>query len=196
MTELINVYPLSWPITKPRSRGVNESDFGARNIGAAVDEVLRQLRLLGATHIVISSNLRLRSDGLPLANQAQPTDRGVAVYFKIDKEPRVIACDRWSRVQDNLWAIAKDIDATRGKLRWGASTLHEAFAGYAALPQPAKADDWWVVLGLPRNTTRDRINERWRELARTHHPDAGGSDAMMATINAARDEGLKQIEER
>lgn len=191
MTNSINSYPLAWPITQPRTRSPRKSDFGPRSIGAATDEVLRQLRLLGATNIVISSDLRQRLDGLPIANQSQPPDRGVAVYFTLNKAQRVMACDRWTRIQDNLWAIAKHLDALRGQQRWGVGTLDQAFAGYAALPQPARADDWWVVLGIPQDATAERINERWRELARTHHPDAGGSDAMMATINTARDAGLR-----
>lgn len=35
---------------------------------------------------------------------------------------------------------------------------------------------------------------RMRELARSAHPDAGGSEAAMARLNAARDEGLKARE--
>lgn len=93
-------YPLSWPLAWQRTpvSKVSRSQFGERSIAAAVDEVFRQLGLLGAREIVISSNLTLRADGTPRSGQVQPSDKGVAVYFKLNKADRVLACDRWNRV--------------------------------------------------------------------------------------------------
>ena len=208
-------YPLSWPVGRPRTdrNRIVHSNFGERSISTAVSEILRQLNLMSAREIVVSTNLQLRADGLPKSNQAQPADRGVAVYFKLrtgyDQQAkreiivdRVISCDRWLLVEDNLWAIAKDIDATRGKLRWGASTVEQAFAGYAALPPAgaSKARAWWDVLGLNANIlSLDKvgatalINDMYRAKAREAHPDAGGSDEAMTQLNVARDEGLRAI---
>lgn len=191
---MTNAYPLSWPVTWPRTKYRKSSDFGAHSVAECVDEILRQLRLLSATGVVISTNLALRNDGLPRSNQANPNDSGAAVYFRLKGADRVLACDLWIKVEDNLWAIAKDIDATRGKLRWGVGTVEQAFAGYAALPAPAAADAWWVVLGIPsQRASVDEINAAWKRLMRTAHPDAGGSDEQAARINAARDEGLKAV---
>lgn len=189
-------------MSQPRTKWPTTSDFGAHTITECVEEILRQLRLIRAQNILISSNLMLRQDGLPRGGQGQPYDKGVAVYFKLSKADRVVACDKWTRIEDNMWAIAKDIDATRGKLRWGASTLDQAFAGYAALPAAGQSsgESWWSVLGFAagimpsdKATAAALINEAYRAKARTAHPDAGGSDFEMAKVNAARDEGLRVI---
>ena len=66
--------------------------------------------------------------------------------------------------------------------------MHEAFAGHVALPAP---EQWWQVLGLTAAAPVELIQRRYRELVRSAHPDTGGSEAAMARLNAARDEGLK-----
>jgi len=195
-------YPLSWPVSWARTNYRRGSDFGRHSIAECVDEITRQLKLLGATDIVISTNLRVRQDGLPYSNQAQPSDVGVAVYFKLKKADRVLACDRWIRVEDNMWSIAKHIAALRGQQRWGVGSVEQAFAGYAALPAAGQTagEAWWSVLGfttgiMPNDkaTAAVLINEAYRAKARTAHPDAGGNDFEMAKVNAARDEGLRVI---
>lgn len=190
----MNAYPLSWPVTWQRTKYRKSSDFGAHSIAECVDEILRQLRLLSATSVVISTNLALRNDGLPRSNQANPGDSGAAVYFRLKGADRVLACDRWIKVEDNLWSIAKHIDSIRGQARWGVGTVEQAFTGYAALPAPAAADTWWEVLGIPsQRASADELNAAWKRLMRTAHPDAGGSDDLAARINTARDEGLKAV---
>ena len=195
-------YPLSWPAGWPRTRFTATSGFGSHTITECVDDILRQLRLIGAQSVVISSNLVLRNDGLPRSGQGQPNDKGVAVYFKLNKADRVLACDRWTRVEDNMWAIAKHIDAMRGQQRWGVGTIEQAFTGYAALPAAGQSDQqaWWQVLGLGGNLAGMEpqmaaayINTAYKAEARKRHPDAGGSDKAMAELNVAREEGLRAI---
>jgi hypothetical protein len=45
------------------------------------------------------------------------------------------------------------------------------------------------LLGLPARKafTEEELQQGWRSAAKAAHPDAGGSDAAMAQINAARD---------
>jgi hypothetical protein len=45
-------------------------------------------------------------------------DVGVAVYFSYRNQQRCFACDRWNRIQDNMQAISKTIEALRGIERW------------------------------------------------------------------------------
>lgn len=195
-------FPLSWPAGWPRSRFAVHSSFGTHTISECVDDILRQLKLIGAQSVVISSNLILRNDGLPRSGQSQPRDAGVAVYFKLNKADRVLACDKWSRVEDNMWAIAKHIDALRGQQRWGVGTIEQAFTGYAALPPAGQGTQqaWWQVLGLGGNLAGFEpqlaaayINTAYKAEARKRHPDAGGSTEAMAALNVARDEGLKAV---
>lgn len=42
------------------------------------------------------------------------------------------------------------------------------------------------LLSLPLRYTAEELQQAWREAAKAAHPDAGGSDAAMAALNAAR----------
>lgn len=134
-------YPLDWPPAWPRCKWVQDARFGKRSLPQAVSNLMHELSLLGAKSIVISTNLALRkSDGLPKSGQCQPMDRGAAVYFELKKKPQCIPCDRWKKIEDNIWAISLSIGALRGLNRWGAKEMVDAaFTGFKALPETAGA---------------------------------------------------------
>lgn len=147
-----------------------------------------ELRRLGATRIVISSNLQVRGDGIPYAKQSKVLqDPGVAVYFRLGTAPRALACDKWLSASENMAAIAGHIEAIRAQGRYGVGTVEQAFAGYAALPPKFDA---WKVLNLPRTATREEVLEAHRNATKLNHPDVGGQTDAQARINAARDEIL------
>lgn len=191
-------YPLQWPHGRKRCerRQREHAKFNV-SFARARDNIVNEVKLLTGGRwgpdpmTVISSNVSLRRDGLPLANQRQPDDCGVAVYFLYKKRQMSFACDRWIKVEHNMQAIAKTIEALRGIARWGTGEMLEAaFTGFMALPAPGAAREWWEVLGVVRFATRDEISVAYRRLASLNHPDRGGSAAAMASINAARDQGL------
>lgn len=182
---MIEAFPLCWPDGWPRrQRHQRTSSKYEVTFLRARDELVRELNAGRARHVVISTNIPLRRDGLPLANMSEPADPGVAVYWD-DKQgkARVIACDVWRTVRENLRAVGLAYASLRQIERTGASELLErAFSGFARLPA---APDSWEVLGLQRGAAPDSINNRYRELARQHHPDRGGDSALMARINQA-----------
>lgn len=138
--------------------------------------------------VIISTNIPLRKDGLPFTNAKEPADPGVAVYFQRKGKKLCFACDKYDRVWKNMRAIQKTIEAMRGIERWGSSDmLDRAFTGFASLPAPGKRE-WWVVLGLNGTESTDQIKARFRELAKIHHPDNGGSADTFAEINNAYQE--------
>ena len=51
-------------------------------------------------------------------------------------------------------------------------------------------EDWWDILECRADATVATINSQYRARARSAHPDAGGSDAAMVRLNAARDAAL------
>jgi hypothetical protein len=51
------------------------------------------------------------------------------------------------------------------------------------------------ILGVARDATAEQIRAARRELARRHHPDAGGDPATMQRINAAAGVALSMIDE-
>jgi hypothetical protein len=186
-------FPLTWPVNRPRTGSPQHSRFEI-TLGKAIKEVSQEVTRLGGTELIISSNLPLRRDGLPLANCPAPRDRGVAVYFTYKRRPMCFACDRWLSVDENMHAIAKTIDALRGIQRWGSGQMVEqAFTGFLALAAPEQP---WQTLGLTTSRpTREQIDEAYRRLALQHHPDRPSGDAQaMAKINAARDELYRNMQ--
>jgi hypothetical protein len=186
-------YPLQWPAGLPRAKSRAVSAFGEKTIGVATRFVLGEVRRMNGSLPVLSTNLALRGDGLPYANQRQPADPGAALYFQRRGKPMVFACDRWLKIEHNIYAIGKTIEALRGIERWGSSDMMErAFVGFQALPAPKP---WWEVLGLDGpNATRSEIAIAYRRASNEAHPDRpGGSHDAMAAVNAARDEGLARF---
>ena len=74
-------YPLTWPTGRPRTRWPEVSRFDV-TLGKAVKDISDEVSRMGGSHLVLSSNLPTKRDGLPYANSRQPDDCGVAVYFK------------------------------------------------------------------------------------------------------------------
>jgi len=139
-------FPLQWPVGWKRTPAGDRKParFGVRRRDALA-RLQSELRMLGAAAEVLSTNVVLRLDGLPRSGQAAPSDPGAAVYFTLKGKPRCLACDRWTRVADNIAAIAAHVEAIRAVDRYGVGTMDQAFAGYAQLQ--AGPDDWRSVLG-------------------------------------------------
>lgn len=198
MTEVRTPFPLTWPISWPRARSRSRAKFAQKvwngrydetravTIAVARDRLQAEIDRLGARGVILSTNVELRLDGQPRSDRSEPYDPGVALYFKLKGRDTVLACDRWDRVADNITAIAKHIEAIRGMDRWGVGSIDQVFTGYQALPAP---EQWWQVLGVSPAATIDDIDQAYRKLAPTAHPDRGGSDSAMARLNAARDQG-------
>lgn len=194
MTDSVEAYPLQWPDGWPRTKSPQRSRFQV-SLRVARDELVEEIRRLGGRSVVISTNLKVRLDGLPYATQRMPDDPGVAVYFTLKGRQQCIPCDRWSKVQDNLQAIRKTVEALRGLERWGAKHMVDAaFRGFEALPGTSE-QDWWRVLGFDGpQATRESIRDRYRELVRLRHPDKGGSHEEMQRLNDAYAAALRSFE--
>jgi len=213
MVEAATPYPLCWPAQRPRrapgsrkqgrfnSRerrgGMSYSTAEPLSVSAALRRLQDELDRIGAHYAVISSNLETRLDGLPRAGQRKPADPGVALYFQLARKPHCLPCDTYQRVADNIAAIAAHIEATRAIERHGVASIAEMFAGFLALPSPDQTRPWRAVLELHRETRISpvAIEEAYRRLARERHPDQGGSDSMMAELNAARDAAKREMAE-
>lgn len=187
-------HPLHWPAGWPRAKLRKSAPF-KMGLANARDHLMNELRLMGARYIVLSSNLALRLDGLPYAKQERITDPGISVYFQWHGKQMTFACDRWDRVEDNIRAVGKTIEALRGIERWGASDMMErAFSAFEALPAPdgATAASCWDILDIPPRSSSAAIERAYRARAKTAHPDAGGSreewDQLVEAVSTAHRE--------
>lgn len=173
-------YPLQWPVGFPRTHDPENSRFKV-TLGEAIRHLYRQLELMGAAAIVVSSNMEMQPSGRPYARQRNIEDTGVAVYFVRDGRQLCVPCDKWVHVAENVRAIGLTIEALRSLDRYGAKeTVDAAFAGFAALPATAGAVDvqvrpWWEVLGVASDATQAEIHQAYRAASKRVHPNVGGS---------------------
>lgn len=204
-------WPDGWPRTIPAAReranfGKTATTYGSLkadntrdirkqkaqlNAADATARLENELERLGATDAILSTNLKLRLDGTPRSNEAEPFDVGAAVYFTLDKKPICFACDKWDRVADNIAAMAQHIDALRRIERYGVGRREQVFAGYTALPPVGgtAGGDWRVEFGFMtgEKPTLDIVEARYRSLLKSRHPDNGGSHDAVVRLNLARD---------
>src|SRR5690606_7036441 len=198
VTHQAEAYPLQWPVGWKRTVRRRRSSYQQNSFAVSRDQLLRELKLMGARYVTISSNIPLRLDGLPYANTREPNDPGIAIYWEQKGQPKSIACDRWEKSWENLRACLLAIQALRQLERCGASEILErAFQGFNALPAEGETatEHWRSVLGFSPDepVSAGAVGSRYRELARQRHPDRGGSHEAMATLNRAFAEARDEL---
>jgi hypothetical protein len=196
---MIEAYPLRWPDGWPRTNPMareSDSRFGGSGkitVGRARDRLMDELRRLGATEIVVSSNVPVRPDGLLYADNKRLDDPGIAVYFKFKRKRMVMARDGFISVAGNLRSLGLAIDGMRQLDRHGGRfMLERAFEGFLAIAPPNWRKPWREVFGIKADWHGD-ITALYREKARIRHPDAGGSDTLMAELNLAFEEARQEL---
>jgi hypothetical protein len=196
-------FPLEWPMGWKRTPIGHRRHAPFRTkktanqrltVILAIERLEYEVDALGASSPVLSTNVSLRLDGRPRSDES-PRDPGAAIYFSFKGKATVLACDRFVDVADNIAAIAGHIEALRRIERYGVGTIEQALAGYRSLPADTAAN-WRAVFGFPAEQipTLAQVDSAYKEAARTHHPDRGGTDEGMAHVNRARDYALQELE--
>lgn len=198
---MTQAFPLAWPQGWPRTpiekRG-DGSQFSRPHPNppwtwaGALDRLDREIDLLRASSVVVSSNFERDLRGNLRPGRLRPADQGIALYFTLRAKPKVMACDRFVKAEHNMRSLTLAIDAMRALERHGGGVMMErAFEGFAAIGAPG-AKDWWLVLGVAPTASVAEIEDAYRKLARERHPDkVGGSEAAMSELNLARDAARK-----
>lgn len=196
---MTTAFPLAWPPGWPRSTSKSLSPFSVKGFEINRRKVINELKLMGAGRIIISTNVPLRRDGIPYAENRRIEDPGVAVYFNHKDRPLVMARDRFWTPGENMRSIAMVIESLRAMERHGGRFMMErAFTGFAALPAPASKRTnrtWREILGLDAvtNPSAEVIGLCFTRLAKERHPDNGGSDEEIRELLLAREQALKEI---
>jgi hypothetical protein len=174
LREAITASPLYWPANQPRTQVTEGSAFGIHSVDSQTQFILAELARMGvaSAQVKISTNVRLRKDGLPYSNSGQPYDAGVAVWFQLNEVEHVLACDKWHRLEHNMRAIAKHIEALRAQERWGVGSLEQSFRGFVAIAERV-GRPWREVLGFAPESTPSlsQVKLAYRTAAKDRHPD-------------------------
>lgn len=189
---MADAYPLSWPQGWTRAKLQRASKFKATG-SKAHKFLMAELNRLGASGVVVSTNVPLKADGTMRLDR-EPLDPGVAVYFQRNGKQVVFACDQYEDMAENLQAIAKTIEAMRGIERWGAGEMMDrAFSGFKGLPdQASDGEDCWKVLDLPPMSPAHLVILVHRDLTRKLHAKQSASEEF-SRINVARDDALRAL---
>lgn len=185
----MDAFPLQWPAGYPRTERPEVGRFNTP-LSVARDGLLDEMRLMGATDVVINSNMRYRNDGMPYARQGYIEDTGVVVYFMLDGEQMYFPCDTFRQVRDNVQALRKGVAALRGFERWGLKNMAKGvFVGLKALAsgEPSKRP-WWEVLGVDSNSDPSIVKKSYRRKLKVYHPDTahdGGDHVKLDEVQAA-----------
>jgi len=201
MTE---AFPLAWPEGWKRHSGYRDSDSrfrrrysgstgGDLTVAKTRNQLLDELRQLGASDVIVSSNIPIKRDGTMYGDQRRVSDPGVAVYFKFKKRPMVMARDQFQTVAGNLRSLTLAIDAMRQLARHGGDMMMErAFTGFVSIAPPTWKKPWREVFGVKPDWKGD-IKALFKEKAMNRHPDAGGNDSLMAELNVAYEEAKQEL---
>lgn len=168
-------YPVAWPAGRRRTPaagrkpalwkhqgGAMTFDVAMKRLRDQVNAMTRQGQDWRVLEQTLSTNFELRTDGRPRRDRGAPADPGVAFFFELDGKPHVLACDRWSTVQDNIAALPPPE-------RWWQVMKVSANATCEQINAAWRA--------LARDAHPDRPN---------------GSHGAMARLNTARDTGLHE----
>lgn len=170
---MIEAYPLSWPIGYKRNNSRVDSRF--KQGAEKSQKLLRdELQRLGATHVVVSSNVMTRNDGMMYVDMSQSAiaDPGVAIYFKYKGKEVSMCCDKYRRPWENVCALANAIEGLRTIQRHEVSEfLDRAFTGFKALPHVTNSVGWWKILEVPEDADENSIVAAYRRLSKKFHPD-------------------------
>ena len=206
---MVEAYPLYWPPGWERTHPYQRRSSRFRvSQGQATNELLEAIRLIGGKYPVVSTNIKLRRDGLPYASgpySKTPEDPGVAVYFEYNKKQMCIPCDCWGTVRENIRAIGETIRVLRSIESWGAKSMMQAsFKGFEAIPDDIRqhVETRNAVANYFQGCeSMDDAKDRFRNLAKLYHPETGGSgnEQKFIELNTQFEEfkkNYREMEER
>jgi hypothetical protein len=207
-----DAYPLRWPEGWPRTMmGCHKSCYSFQNLTPekAVSSLLHELKLLGASHVVINCNAMVRGDGRPRSDdlKLRISQPGVALYFQYNGRSMTMAQDAYDAPYANIRSLALAISAMRAIERHGGGhMMQRSFDGFAQLPPPEGSSapaqrPWRVVLGMEgvdrsliAEFQRPIVEDRYRRLAKEMHPDMpGGSHEAFAELNGAVEKAREEL---
>jgi hypothetical protein len=188
---------LDWPPHFDRTSPANRSKN--RNYEVTLSKAFRDLERtldrLGVDDYRYGFDARQRQrDGRPYA-RANPDDPGFVLRWSMEGQQFAVACDRYSRLRDNVRTVGLYIEEKR-KMESRPVTTGESEFANARLPPgdeedavvaTASAEPPHEVLGVAPDAPDGVVRAAARELKKQHHPDNGGSTAEFQRVVEAEE---------
>lgn len=161
----------------------------------------RELKHLGARNVVFHCDVRgdrdIRQDG-QLRADARPGHRVIVAFSDKNGRRLQFPCDTFAWWQDNVYAVARALEALRMVERYGVSSTSQ-YEGFKALPSsttPALSTESAAAViarraGAPytaENVIADVLNAKHaiRRAAAITHPDGGGTTEDFQLVQEAK----------
>jgi len=197
----------AWPPEQPAT------PVGRRKPGLFTADYLARLNLLESEMTAVSAKdailtafipkNQIRADGWPLSS-AKAAGPGLILSFTSNGQPREFAADHYDDWKDNLYAVAKTLEALRGINRWGGASSGKQYAGFSpvlapdAQPMPASfassqsaavflADhaEGWSAGQILNNSLV--LKSAYNAASIKLHPDTGGTHEGFVQLQQAKD---------
>ncbi|KDN48488.1 TPR-like protein [Tilletiaria anomala UBC 951] len=143
------------------------------------DAVARSELLFGLTKTHCKAHLELSelAKAMPFCQQVLSRDPDDIDALTARGEEHMAHERHEDAVRDFSAAFSKTGNSDRG--------LHARLIKAQKRLKLANTKDYYAILGVPRSADAREIKKAYRNLAREHHPDKGGSQDKMAQINEA-----------
>ena len=201
---------LDWPAGFERTRPFEQSPNNRYelSLSEAFDELEKELDRLG---VVIDSDgqtgyrysfdaQQRKTDQRPYS-RASPDDPGFVLRWTMDGHDYAVACDRYTRLRDNVRTVGLYVREKRKMEQRPVETGESEFANARLPPGDGETDvvvarePPHAVLDVARDADPAVVKAAARQLKKKHHPDAGGDeerfkrvvDAEQALLTADKD---------
>ena len=199
MTELLCDTPLRWP------SGVSETPLKSRELSnnfqqnLTIDEALHMLEeeigaLAPERAVLHSDYAQLNVERLRKKQGNQP---GTWLEIKYHGKVYAFTCDKWSLIEQNIYALHLVVRNYRLMEKWGVADLPKLMAGFAsghlATTTAAEAgvahEEWMQILGLGPTATVDDAHAVYRRRAKL----AANDPENLIILNNAMDSARKKL---
>lgn len=185
-------WPLGWGRTDPAERSRNNR-FEAR-LNQSIRDLEDELRRVGVDDWRLSTGAehQKRNPNFPYAD-ARPDDPGAVVRWTMDGAQYAAACDRYSRLRDNIRALYLYVREKRKMSTRPVVTGESEFSnarlppGEDIHPDVSSREKARGILGVSQNPDADEIRSAFQKRLIEAHPDHGGSVAEVTRVRKARD---------
>lgn len=170
------------------------------SLSKAFDDLEAELDRLGVDEYRYEFDADQRkTDNRPYA-RASPDDPSFVLRWTMDGEQYAVACDRYSRLRDNVRTVGHYIREKRKMESRPVATGESEFANARLPPGDDERDkivarppdeDPHEVLGVAPDAPEGVIKAAARELKKENHPDNGGSTAEFQRVVEAEEELLE-----
>lgn len=182
----------AWPWKETAHRGTSRF----RSSWAAIDSLLRsEADKINASTVVLQIDVMerdIRLDGWIKATARPSSPRVVITIERWRADTLAFHCDSYLDWQDNVYAIAKTLEALRAIDRYGVSSSGEQYTGWKAIGDGRMTKDEAArllaeVAGVPDRRPLDieRSAPLLRAARVAAHPDTGGSHERFVKVEEA-----------